>query len=76
MSEQIGLLALDHGEWIFVLDHDEDEPERAWKDQDAALEELRLEDWEVVKGPAPIRFDIEGLQHFEGLGYRLRRRIQ
>ena len=70
MHEQSRLLAEDHGEWVFVTDSEEYQPERAWKDLDAAMEELRLEGWEVVQGSEPIRFDIEELRQFEGLGYR------
>lgn len=76
MSEQLAILTHDHGEWIFMTDSEEDEPERAWKDVDAALEELRLKGWEVVQGPAPIRTEMEGLERFNLEGYRLRRRIQ
>jgi len=75
MKEQTAILVNDPGEWVFVTDSEEDEPERAWKDLEAAMEELRLEGWEVVQGPAPIQFYIEGLQHFGGLGYRLMRTI-
>jgi hypothetical protein len=40
------------------------------------MEELRLKGWEVVQSPAPVWFDIEELQQYKELGYRLRRRIQ
>jgi hypothetical protein len=78
MRAQTGLLAQDHSAWILVTDSDEDEPERAWKDLDAALKELAQEGWVVVQGPAKIRPDPEfiGIERFEPLGYRLRRGIQ
>ena len=76
MHEQTALLALDHDEWVFATDSDEDEPERAWKDKDAAMEELRMEGWEILQGPAPISTEMEGLERFRLAGYRLRRRIQ
>ena len=77
MQEQTGLLAEDHGEWIFLTDSEnDDEPERVWNTDTAAIEQLRQEDWEVVQGPAPVRFEMEGLERFDLKGYRLRRRIQ
>ena len=77
MTEQTGLLAEDHGEWIFLTDSDDDEePERLWKTDKAALVELQQEGWEVVQGPAPVRFEMEGLERFDLKGYRLRRRVQ
>jgi len=76
MKEQTGLLAEDHGEWVFVTDSEEDEPERAWKDLDVAMEELLLEGWEIVQGPAPVWFDMEELERFDLEEYRLRRSIQ
>ena len=75
MQEQAAILAQDHGEWIFVTDSDEDEPERAWKDLDAAIKVLALEGWAVVQGPAPIRTEMEELERFELRGYRLMRGI-
>jgi len=79
MLEQTAILAHDHGEWIFVIDSNRDEPERAWKDIDEAFEELRREGWEVVQGPAPIRSsfaELEELDRFAPWGYRLRRLVQ
>ena len=79
MKEQTAVLILDHGEWILVVDSDEDEPERAWKDPDDAIRELRQEGWEVAEGPGPIRPSFEELSEldrFEPWGYRLRRVIQ
>jgi hypothetical protein len=76
MREQTAILAHDHGEWIFVIDSDDDEPERAWKDLDAAMETLRRDGWEVVQGPASIRPsfpEFEELDRFAPWGYRLRR---
>ncbi len=76
MQEQTAILILDHGEWVCVEDDDDDEPERAWKDSDAAMEELRLEGWQVAEGPAPIRPSIDGLDRFDLWGYSLRRSVQ
>jgi hypothetical protein len=76
MNRQTGFLASDHDEWIFATYSDKDEPEQVWEDLDAVMEELQLGGWEVVQGLAPIRFDIEKLQQYKGLGYRLGRRIQ
>jgi hypothetical protein len=64
MSEQTAILIKDHGEWVFVIDSDDDEPERAWKDSGAAINELQQEGWRVVQGPASIRPDINGLDQF------------
>jgi hypothetical protein len=58
---------------------DEDEPERAWKDINAAIEELRLAGWEIVQSPAPIRSsfaELWELDRFAPVGYRLRRSVQ
>ena len=79
MREQTAILAQDHGEWIIVVDSDDDEPERTWKNVDEALEELRREGWEVVQGPAPIRSSFAELEELDRLapwGYRLKRAIQ
>ena len=79
MSEQTAVLALDHSEWILVVDSDEDEPERAWRDPDDAIRELGQEGWDVVQGPASVRPsspEFEELDRFEPWGYRLRRAIQ
>jgi hypothetical protein len=79
MQEQIAILAHDHGEWIFVSDSDDDESERAWKNPDAAIEELRRDGWEVVQGPASIRPsspEYEELDRFAPWGYRLKHTIQ
>jgi len=72
MQEQIAVLALDHGEWLFVTD---DDPDRVWQDFDAAMEELRQEGWQIAEGPGPIRTDIEGFERFDPWGYRLRRGV-
>ena len=79
MQEQTAILIQDHGEWILIIDSDEDEPERAWKDLDAAIEELRLDGWEVAEGPGAIRSSLEELSEldrFAPWGYRLKRIIQ
>jgi hypothetical protein len=79
MREQIAILAYDHGEWILVIDSDDDEPEQAWKCLDAAIEELRRKGWEVVQDPASIRpsfAELEELDRFAPWGYRLKRAIQ
>ena len=78
-EEQTAILAQDHGEWIFVVDSDEDEPERTWKDAEDALRELRRDGWEVAQGPAPIRSsfaELSELDRFAPWGYQLRRVIQ
>jgi hypothetical protein len=75
MREQIAILAKDHGEWIFVIDSDEDEPERAWKSCDTAIKELGRDGWEVIEGPGPIRAtfpELEDLNRFASWGYKLR----
>ena len=60
MTEQTGLLAEDHGEWIFLTDsEDDEEAERVWKTDKDALSELQGEGWEIVQGLAPVRFDVE-----------------
>ena len=79
MQEQTAILIQDHGEWILIIDSDEDEPERAWKDLDAAIEELQLDGWEVAEGPGAIRSSFEELSEldrFAPWGYRLKRIIQ
>ena len=79
MREEIAILAHDHGEWILIIDSDDDESERAWKDLDAAMEELRRDGWEVVQGPASIRpsfAELEELDRFAPWGYGLKRTIQ
>ena len=78
MQEQTAILVEDHGEWILVIESDDDEPERAWKSLDDALKELMQEGWQVFQGPARIIPDLEydGLNRFEPWGYRLRRGIQ
>jgi hypothetical protein len=40
LQEQTVILVQDHDEWVLVIDSDEDEPEWAWKDIDAAIQEL------------------------------------
>ncbi|MEJ2109934.1 MAG: hypothetical protein P8Z37_08480 [Acidobacteriota bacterium] len=76
MSDQTATLIEDHGEWVLIIDSDEDELERAWESLDAAVEELRQEGWEVFQGPARINTELEGLDRFDLVGYRLRRWIQ
>ncbi len=75
-AEHTAILVEDHGEWVLVIDSDDDEPERAWKDLDAAIRELGLDGWQVVQGPAPIRTEMAGLDRFDLWGYRLRRSVQ
>jgi len=79
MPEQTAILIHDHGEWFLVVDSDDDEPERIWKDLDAAIEELRRDGWEVAEGPGAIRSSFEELSEldrFAPWGYRLRWAIQ
>ena len=76
LSEQTAILVHDHGEWVLVIDSDEDEPERAWKNADAAIQELRLEGWQVVHGPATIEPSVPEINRFNVWGYRLKRGIQ
>jgi hypothetical protein len=79
MQEQTAVLIQDHSEWVLVIDSDDDEPERAWKDIDAAIQELQMDGWQFVQGQAPIRSsfaDFQELDRFAPVGYRLRRRVQ
>jgi hypothetical protein len=78
MQEQTAILAEDHGEWVLVIESDEDEPERAWNTLDAAMKELEQEGWQIFQGPARIIPDPEfaELERFQPWGYRLRRGIQ
>jgi hypothetical protein len=73
-EEQTAVLVKHQNEWVLVTD--DDAPERIWKESDTAMQELRLDGWQIAEGPAPIRPSIAGLDRFELWGYRLRRGIQ
>ena len=51
MREQAAIRAKSHGEWTFINESDDDEPERAWQSYDAAIEEVRREGWHAIEGP-------------------------
>jgi hypothetical protein len=76
MQEQTAVLVEDHGEWVLVIDDDDDEAEQVWQSVEAAMEELRIDGWEVAEGLAPIRPSIAGFDRFDLWGYRLRRSVQ
>ena len=66
-QEQTALLVEDHGEWVLVIESDEDEPEQAWKDLNTAISELVQDGWQIFQGPARIIPDPEfaALERFE-----------
>jgi hypothetical protein len=78
MELQTAMLVEDHGDWILVIESDDDEPEREWKNLDAAIRELQQEGWAIFEGPGRFIPDPEyiALARFEPWGYRLRRGIQ
>jgi hypothetical protein len=76
MQEQTAILIQDQDEWFLFIDSDDEEPDGAWKDVDSAIEELRMDGWEIVQGPASIRSDIDGPDQHELWGYILKRSVQ
>ena len=53
-QDQTAILVEDHGKWVLVIESDDDESGRAWKNIDAAIWEFTQEGWRIVKGSSPI----------------------
>jgi hypothetical protein len=75
VQEQTAVLVKHQGEWVLVVD-DDDESERVWTDYAVATADLEQEGWQVAEGPGVIRLAAEGSRQIEVLRYRLRRAIQ
>jgi hypothetical protein len=75
LTEQIAILTRHLNEWVLIIDSDECEPERAWKDSEVAIHELQMEGWQVVQGPAVIHSPIEELDSSELSSDQLKRII-
>ena len=73
MHEHTAMLVQHQNEGVLVTD--DDEPERAWQDFDAAMKELQLDGWLVAQSPAAIQASMAGLGRYELWGHRLRRSV-
>jgi hypothetical protein len=76
---QTAILAHYQGEWIFINETVDEEPERIYPGYDSAMEELGREGWGVIDGPMMLRSVAPGFEAINLLnswGYRLRRMFQ
>ena len=71
--EQKALLVLDQEERVLITD--DDDPERVWHGEEAALTALKQECWTVEAGPSVLHAEVSDQPSREVWGYVLRRGV-
>ncbi len=76
---QTAIIAHYQGEWIFINETVDEEPERIYPGYDSAMAELARAGWGVIEGPMMLKSvdpGFEAINLLNSWGYRLRRIVQ